>query len=85
MLLVFFLSFAQSNNSTVELNSVFSTDTVPFKRLYHTMDYNNETNTLVIFGGQRGLTFQYNDVWIFNLSNSKYSLLYPTNEFAPGK
>lgn len=70
---------------TINLTSIPSTDTVPFRRLYHTMDYNNETNTLVIFGGQRGLTYLYNDVWIFDLNENKYSLLYPTNEFFPCK
>lgn len=69
----------------LKLTSIPITDTVPFKRLYHTMDYNNETNKLIIFGGRRDLNLQYNDIWGFDISTQKYSIYYSTNEFAPGK
>ena len=73
------------NNTLLNLSSIPTTDTVPFKRLYHTMDYNYETKKLIIFGGRRDLNLQYNDIWGFDVENQTYSIYYATNEFAPGK
>jgi hypothetical protein len=77
------LAFACSN-TTLKVESIPITDTMPFKRLYHTMDYNKKSNTLIIFGGRRDLNLQFNDIWGFNLDTQKYSIYYATNEFQPG-
>ena len=80
------LSFSMlTARATINLKPIPSTNSPPISRLYHFMDYNSATDQLIIFGGSTNANLIYNDVWLFDISQSQYYRLDPTNEVAPGK
>ena len=83
VLLVF--SFFAKALRTANFIPIPFTNTPPISRLYHTMDYNQATNSLVIFGGSQDITSMFNDVWSFDLSLMTYTNLVPTTSSAPCK
>ena len=61
-LLLFLLVSSTTSINLVNIVPIPSTFTPPMSRLYHTMDYNQATNSLVIFGGSQDITNMFNDV-----------------------
>ena len=84
-LLLFLLVSSTTSINLVNIVPIPSTFTPPMSRLYHTMDYNQATNSLVIFGGSQDITNMFNDVWSFDLSLMTYTNLVPTTSSAPCK
>ena len=80
-LLLISLSYAQP---LLNITRIPSTYTPPSARLYHFMEYNSNSNSLVIFGGSQDINTIYNDVWTYDLSTHLFSLLVPTTVLSPG-
>lgn len=83
-LLVFFGFSIHTSLADLNLERIPSTNPPPKRRCYHIMEYNSVTDQLIIFGGFTAADAVYNNVWIFNITESQYHHLNPTNEIAPG-
>lgn len=70
--------------AVINFEKLPKTSTPAPERLYHFMDYNRVTNQLVIFGGNTNVNEAFNDVWVFDISNSQYQVKVPTNDQRPG-
>ncbi|CAG9321978.1 unnamed protein product [Blepharisma stoltei] len=60
-----------------------TTDSPPSERQYLVLDYYDNGNSIIAFGGNFGSVSTYNDVWQFSLDSQLWTNLNPVSEISP--
>ncbi|CAG9314812.1 unnamed protein product [Blepharisma stoltei] len=80
---IFLYILSCSQTYSISFTRIPAMDSPPSKREYALLAYNNETDNLIVFGGNLDVSIVYNDVWSFSLETKTWSNLVPLSQISP--